>query len=384
MKTRLVPSVLLVVLLGAVASLPRLVLAQDTAPPKALADVLKPCVDRQDVAGVVALVADKDRFLSLDSVGYADIALQRIMGPDALFWIASQSKPITAVALMMLVDAGKVNLDDPVEKYLPEFKAVKIGPNKEQPEARTPAHPITVRQLLCHISGLPFQSEAERPTLDRLTLRAGSESYAKTPLLAEPGTHFQYSNAGINTAGRIIEVVSGMSYEEFLQKRLLDPLGMKDTTFWPSEEQIRRLAKSYKHTKTGLQETEISQLHYPLSDRKRQPMPAGGLFSTAHDVGRFCQMMLNGGTFQGQRLLSEGAVKEMTRRQTPKEVKQNWGLGWALTDNGYGHGGAHATNMSIDTQRGLITVFLVQQAGGGPAGRCQDEFRKAAEERFRK
>src|ERR1700730_12075761 len=122
-----------------------------------------------------------------------------------------------------------------------------------------------------------------------------------TPLLFEPDTKYQYSNAGINTAGRIIEIVSGMPYEEFLDKRLFEPLGMKDTTFWPDEEQLTRLAKSYKPNsdKSGLEETTVAQLKYPLNDRKRQPMPAGGLFSTAADVGRFCQMILNGGTYKG-------------------------------------------------------------------------------------
>src|SRR5262249_1112701 len=158
-----------------------------------------------------------------------------------------------------------------------------------------PKHPPTVRHLLSHTSGMPFRSAMEQPTLDRLTLRDCVLSYAMTPLGSEPGTEYQYSNAGINTAGRIIEVVSGMPYETFLQKRLFDPLGMKDTTFWPTEEQLKRLAKAYRpKDKSGLEETTITQLQYPLADRNRKPMPAGGLFSTASDVGRFCQMILNG------------------------------------------------------------------------------------------
>jgi CubicO group peptidase (beta-lactamase class C family) len=214
------------------------------------------------------------------------------------------------------------------------------------------------------------------------------QSYAGTPLQSEPGTQYAYSNAGINTAGRIIEVVSGMPYEEFMDKRLFGPLGMKDTTFWPNEEQLKRLAKSYKanKAKTGLEEVKIGQLQYPLSDRKRQPMPAGGLFSTARDVGHFCQMMLGGGVYKGKRYLSEAAVKEMTTRQTPKGLKQSYGLGWSLGPDSFGHGGAHATNMTIDTKRGLITVFLVQQSGGFPGngGQSQTAFRKAAEELYGK
>src|SRR5262249_6486865 len=152
-----------------------------------------------------------------------------------------------------------------------------------------PKTAVTVRQCLAHTSGMPFASAAEKPTLDALPLKDAVASYARTPLLTEPGTAYRYSNAGINTAGRIIEVVSGMPYETFLDKRLFRQLGMKDTTFWPSEEQLKRLAKGYRpgEGKKGLVETKIGQLRYPLDDRKRGPMPGGGLFSTADDVARF-------------------------------------------------------------------------------------------------
>jgi CubicO group peptidase (beta-lactamase class C family) len=120
-----------------------------------------------------------------------------------------------------------------------------------------------------------------------------------------------------------------MPYEEFLETRLLLPLGMKDTTFWPGDAQLSRLAKSYKPNRdgNGLEETTITQLKYPLSDRKRQPMPAGGLFSTTHDLARFCQMILSGGVFEGKRYLSQAAVAELTRKQTPKQIKDGYGLG---------------------------------------------------------
>ena len=205
---------------------------------------------------------------------------------------------------------------------------------------KRPQHPITVREILSHSSGLPFSSAMEQPTLDLLPLRIIARSYAMTPLLFKPGTKYQYSNAGINTAGRIIEVVSHMPYQDFLQKRLFDPLGMKDTTFWPTEEQLKRLAKSYKPTadKKDLEETTIGQLKYPLSDRRRQPVPAGGLFSTADDLRRFCQMMLNDGTFNGKRLLSEEAVKEMTKKQTAAGIKESYGLGFSVGTGGFGHG----------------------------------------------
>ena len=161
-----------------------------------------------------------------------------------------------------------------------------------------------------------------------------------TPLQFPPDSKYSYANAGLNTAGRIIEVVSGMPYEEFLAKRLFEPLGMKDTTFWPNEEQLTRLAKSYKPNadKTDLEETTVTQLRYPLNDRTRQPMPAGGLFSTAADVAKFCQMILNGGELDGRRYLSEAAVKQMTSKQTPEALKEGYGFGWSTNGAAFATG----------------------------------------------
>ena len=360
--------------------------AADPTPPagETLAAALRPFVDRGNLAGAVVLVADKDRVLAVDAVGYADVAAKTPMTPDALFWIASQSKPITATALMILVDEGKVKLDDPVAKYLPEFADLWVAAerDKEHVLLKRPGRAVTVRDVLTHTSGLPFRSAAEEPTLDGLPLRAAVKTYAMTPLATEPGAKYQYSNAGINTAGRIIEVVSGQPYEVFLEERLFVPLGMTDTTFWPTDAQVKRLAKAYKpgKGKTGLEETTIGQLTYPLNDRTRRfPIPAGGLFSTAADVGRFCRMVLNGGTLDGKRLLSAAAVKEMTTRQTPPGMKESYGLGWEVGGTGFGHGGAFATNMTIDQKRGLVTVYLVQHAGfPGDGAAALGAFRKAA------
>jgi CubicO group peptidase (beta-lactamase class C family) len=336
------------------------------AEPK-ISSALQPFVDQGQLAGAVTVVATQDKVLSVDTVGYADIAAKKPIQEDSLFWIASMSKPITGAALMILVDEGKVSLDDPITKFLPEFKGQWLAAERDADHVllKRPTAVMTVRHCMSHTSGLPFQSALEEPKLDGLPLRAAVASYAMTPLDTEPGTKFNYSNAGINTGGRIIEVVSGQSYESFLDQRLFEPLGMKDTTFWPSEQQVARLAKAYKPTadKTALEETKISQLQYPLSDRRnRYPMPGGGLFSTAADVTRFCQMVAGGGQYEGKRILSENAVKQMTSRQTPEALPQNYGVGWS-TGPTFGHGGALSTNMTIDPQRGLITIFLVQHAG---------------------
>jgi CubicO group peptidase (beta-lactamase class C family) len=357
--------------------------AQDTTAAPKPAAALQPFVDRHELAGAVGVTATKDKVLDTTVVGFADIGAQAAMKADALFWIASQSKPITSTALMILVDEGKVKISDPVEKYLPEFKGqmVLAEQDAEHQLLKKPAHPITVREILSHTAGFKFSSPLEQPTLDGLRLKDAVRSYALLPLQWEPGSKYQYANAGINTAGRIIEVVSGMAYEDFLQKRLFEPLGMRDTTFWPNAEQTKRLAKSYKPNaaKDGLEEIRVGQLTYPLSDRtQRFPMPAGGLFSTAQDLTRFCQMILNGGELAGRRYVSAAAIAEMTKKQTAESIKDNYGLGWSAGSS-FGHGGAYATNMNIDPKRGLITIWMVQHAGfPGQGGATQEAYKQAA------
>ena len=175
------------------------------------------------------------------------------MRSDDLFWIASMTKPITATGLMMLVDEGKVNLADPVQKYLPEFKGQLVAEGNGPPHP--PSHPITVREIMSHTSGLVRASDPvfrKTDTLADWVARCG-----KTPLIREPGTKYEYNNSGINTGGRIIEVVSGLPYTEFMRRRIFDPLGMKDTTFWPSEAQAARLRASARRSKDSASLEEI-------------------------------------------------------------------------------------------------------------------------------
>ena len=353
----------------------------------ALAAVMQPFVDRGEVAGAVALVADKDAVLCLDTAGYADIAAGVPMRPDTLFWIASQSKPITATALMMLVDEGKVEVEAPITQYLPEFNELWLLVEQDDTHQllHRPAPPVTVRHLLTHTSGMPFSSAMEQPTRDMLPLHVAVRSYAMTPLQFAPGSKYMYSNAGINTAARIIEVVSGIPYETFLDERLLRPLGMTDTTFWPNKEQLARLAKAYRPAAdgAGLEELTMSQLSYPLDNPRRQPMPAGGLFSTATDCATFCRMVLNGGTLAGKRYLSEAAVTQMTTRQTDPALSDSYGFGWSAGDDSCGHGGAFATNMEVNRKHGLVTVYLVQHVGfPGAGGNCQPAVKQRAAELF--
>jgi len=341
------------------------------------ADIVKPWLDQRAVAGAVVLVTDRDRTLLHEAAGQADVAAGRLLAPDSLFWIASMTKPITAAAVMILVDEGKVRLDEPVATYLPEFRESWLAAEKDAGRIvlRRPRRPITVRDVLSHTSGLPFMSPVETPTLDTLPLAVAVRCYAQLPLLFEPGSAYQYSNAGINTAGRIIEVVAGMPYEAFLDARIFQPLGMSDTTFRPTAAQVPRIATAYRRDDaTGtIVPITIDQLKYPLDGPGRFPMPGGGLFSTAADCGRFCRMLLGNGAVGDVRILSEAAVREMRSRQTPAEVKEAYGLGMQIhADGRYGHGGAYATDLTVDDARGIATVWLVQDASPNkPSNACK-------------
>jgi CubicO group peptidase (beta-lactamase class C family) len=349
-----------------------------------LVRAVQPFVNDHTVAGAVVLVANQDRVLCVATVGDADRAAQRPMRADNMFWIASMTKPMTATALMMLVDEGKLRVSDAVEKYLPEFRGqmLRLGPDKP---LQKPRRPITVKDLLSHTSGL--MTDLPMHVRDAVPLAEAVRRSAALPLKFEPGSKYEYCNPGINTVGRIIEVVSGMPYAEFMQQRLFGPLGMRDTTFWPTPAQIARLATAYKENaaKTDLEATAIYAFTPPLSNRRRTAIPAGGLFSTANDVSLFCRMVLNGGTYQGRRYLSPAAVQQMTSNQVGNllshgKSEAGYGFCWTASckahgpagpGNGgvFGHGGAYGTYMSIDPQRRLITVLMVQrQALPGPQG----------------
>ena len=369
-----------------------------------VSDSLQPFVEKGTLAGAVVLVASPDKVLTVETAGFADREGKTAMKADDLFWIASMTKPMTAAGLMMLVDEKKVSLDDPVEKYLPEFKGqwVIALQDKDYAVLKKPTRAPTLRDCLRHTSGMPFGSALESPTIDKLLLKDAVRSYAITPLQYEPGTKYAYSNAGINTAGRVIEVVSGMSYEDFMAKRLFGPLGMTGTTWRPTAEQMKRVAKTYKPSKDGkeLEATNIGALAQPLSDPTRQPCPGGGLFSTAKDVAAFGQMILRGGAHGDKRILSEAAIREMTGTQTDDLLNKGkgeggYGLGFSTTRKAKadgpavagpcGHGGAYATNLWINPDAKLVTVYMVQHAGfPGDGGKARGAFEKAATDMYGK
>jgi len=353
-------------------------------------------VEKGAVSGAVTLVATKSGIVHWEAVGKSDLASGRIMKKDDLFWIASMTKPMTAICVLMLQEEGKLSIDDPVEKHLPEFKNQWMVEQKEANKLTLirPKRPVTVRDLLMHTGGLgDVKSPRVTSTLAELAM-----GYAREALQFEPGSQWRYSNPGINTLGRIVEVVSGKDFASFIQERIFDPLQMRDTTFWPTEEQSKRIAKSYKLNKeTGkLDETVVYFTEGPLTDRRRTPFPAGGLYSSAQDVARVYQMMLNGGALEGTRLLKPETVTLMTTTQSG-DIKtgfvdgMSWGLGFqvvrepqgvtaALSKGTFGHGGAYATQSWGDPQKGLAYVLLIQRAGlpNGDDSEIRGEFQKVA------
>lgn len=350
-----------------------------------IANEMRVFTDDGTTAGLVLLAADREQVLACTAVGWANVEKKVPIREDAMFWIASMTKPVTAVALLMLVDEGKISLDDPVSKYLPEFEAPQkivsaaaeklsvtnqttAAPSNNDAAATTTelrTKPITIRQLLSNTSGLRFG--AGEPSIDAFSLAEMASKAAKSNLLFEPGSDYSYSTLNFTVAGRVLEVVVGEPYENFLQRRIFDPLSMSDTTFWPNQRQIARLADTYAgDPRAGkLTAKKTPRLFYPLDDRERRhPAPGGGLFSTAADIGKFGQMLLNRGVVHGQRLLSEQVITEMTSRQTPPNVKTNYGLGLSLGKDSFGHGGALATNLVVYPKENIVAVFMVQKYGG--------------------
>jgi CubicO group peptidase (beta-lactamase class C family) len=339
-------------------------------------------IDEKEISGAVAVVGDERGIVAIEAVGLRDLEANLPMRPDTLFRIASMTKPITAVAVMILVDEGKLKLDDPVETLLPAFHGqMKLGYRQAETYiAARPSRPITLRDLLTHTSGLPdgpLPDSSERDAKPATTLAESSENYGRRRLSFEPGSRWSYSNAGINTLGRVIEVASGMSYEDFLKTRIFGPLGMVDTTFYPSPDQMTRLAMTYALEGGELQPVGSSKV--APKQGERPPSPAGGLYSTALDLAKLDRMLLGKGTLEGRRIFTEAAFAEMTRLQTGEIkcgfvdgmgfglgvgfVKNPTGVTEALSPGSFGHGGAYGTQNWLDPKKGRFAILLIQRVG---------------------
>ena len=341
---------------------------------------MKEYVDAHKTAGTVTILARHGKVASFEAVGYQDIEAQKPMRRDSMFRIASLTKPITCAGIMILVDEGRISVIDPVEKYLPEFKGIKLrgcaGRSGYGCEAVPPSRPINIEDLMEHTSGLedPHRDGGPEPA----TLADVAALGAKTQLLFEPGTHWNYSNVGYSMLGRIIEVVSGKPFDVFLAQRIFEPLGMKDTYFFVPEEKRSRVATLYTLSDSGLKpaSSQIGSQHGP-----RIPSPAGGIVSTAEDIFRFNMMMRNKGILDGKRVLSSAAVTLMTTSHTG-DIHAGWvpgvghGYGYEVVRNAEGmfrynsigsyvKGGAFRTYEWVDPDKDLVGVFMMQLTNGG-------------------
>jgi CubicO group peptidase (beta-lactamase class C family) len=369
------------------------VAAEPTLP--GIADAIEDMIAKNEVAGAVTAVVTRDGVAHLDATGFADVATKRAMTPDTLFWIASMTKPVTAAAVLMLQDEGKLAVTDRVAKYLPEFAGLKTPSGK-------PAD-LTIVQILTHTSGL---GEATGPAAQQAkTLADLVPVWLAAPMQYEPGERWRYTQSGINAAARIVEVVSGMTFDTFVEKRIFDPLGMPNTTFYPTPEQRARLATPYaRNNDTGALEAVPPRPAYAAHERP--PLGNGGLYSTAPDYARFARMLLNRGSLDGHRYLSETAMALLTTPQTadlPTGFFQNdtygnrgtnygWGLGTCilrtphegvaamLSAGTYGHGGAWGTQAWIDGEKGVGYILMVQRSNfpNSDASDVRREFQHAA------
>lgn len=358
--------------------------------------------EKHEFAGAVTMVVGPDRIVALEAFGLADIATGRPMRKDSVFWIASMTKPITAMGVLMLVEEGKLGLDDPVEKHLPAFKGQKLSTPNGLVDA---PRPVTIRDLLTHTSGLsPAMPTAANQPVDTVPLATMVDHSGRTPLVSAPGAKWAYSNTGINTLGRLIEVASGQPYAEFVQKRFLEPLDMNSTSFWPDVTLQASLATPYRKDKvTGeLIAAGNSRFSQPLQDRKRTAIPAGGLFSTANDLAQLSQMILRGGELDGHRFLKPETLKLMTTNQLGEMPKVSFaegmrmGLGFhlvgtptgvteSLSPGSFGHGGAYGTQAWIDPVRRKAYILLIQRTDlpNSDGSDIRREFQKTAVEAFK-
>ena len=338
-----------------------------------VAQAVQTAVDAGEISGAVTAVVTKDGIVDLQANGLDDIAAKKPMPPDAIFWIKSISKTVTGIAVLMLQDGGKLRLDDPVAKHLPEFAGLKTPSGK-------PAN-LTLAHLLTHTSGL---GEAGRGARSARSLADIMPSILAAPMQFEPGERWKYTQAGIITAARVVELASGMPFDAFLEERLFGPLGMKDTGFYLTDAQIPRVAMRYrKNRESGALEPESPRTNTLLS-RERPPMPNDGLYSTAADLAQLAQMLLRGGELGGRRYLKPETV-ELLRTPRTGDLKAGftpgcaWGVGCgvvvepqgvsaALSKGSFGHGGGDGTQLWIDPVKGAAYVLMIQRTSYGTPG----------------
>jgi CubicO group peptidase (beta-lactamase class C family) len=352
-------------------------------------------IDDKRIAGAVTLVLRHGQVAFFKAQGMADREAAKPMQRDSIFRICSMSKPITSVGAMILYEEGKFLLDDPVSKYLPEFKNPKVlvKPANGQPYTIPAKHEITIRDLMRHTSGLTYnwnEDLGQMYTDSKVahgvlqydgTIADSVKNLAAQPLLFNPGDRWEYS-LGIDVLGRLIEVWSGKPLDEFFRTRIFEPLGMQDTYFFLPDAKVPRIATAYTYYDgKGLNRfpdapiaegSMIYSADYPYRGPKKLFAGGAGLNSTAMDYARFAQMILNGGKLGNTRILSRKTVELMSHDQLGKvDPNQGFGIGFGISGakgpldelssvGALGWGGFYYTTFSIDSKEDLIIVFMAQ------------------------
>jgi CubicO group peptidase (beta-lactamase class C family) len=355
-----------------------------------LTSTMRGLSDSGQLSGVVTMVAKDGKVVHFEASGKRDVASGAPMRKDAIFRIYSMSKPITGVAMMMLFEEGKWQLNDPVSKHIPEFanlKVAKVNPANGTVQQVAPDHAMTMRELMSHSAGLSYgvfgttavdKMYTDVNVLDRdQPMQAMIDKLGKIPLLFQPGERWHYSVA-VDVQGYLVEKLSGQPFPEFLKQRLFDPLKMKDTAFEVSADKVGRFVSFYTYDK------DRKLVPHPGPDYTKAPaLPSGGggLVSTASDYMRFCQMLLNNGELDGQRILSPLSVQLMRTNMLPASARtfspgNGFGLDFAVVEDpiaagGYGGagtfywGGYAGTWFWIDPVYDLIVVGMIQTRGDG-------------------
>jgi CubicO group peptidase (beta-lactamase class C family) len=344
----------------------------------------------QRISGAVTLVARKGRVAYYEAQGLMDIDTHKSMTKDAIFRMASSTKPITAIAILMLLEEGKLQLTDPVSRFIPQFKGMKVAvtaADGKGTELVPASREITIRDLLTHTSGLGSGGAGSKEIMKLMQARQANDTLADfipklgtIPLDFQPGTQWRYSGlAAFDTLARIVEIASGQTFDQFLRQRMLEPLGMKDTFFSVPEDRKSRLATIYRRGAKGA----LEKLKVPgFFTSKTYFSGAGGLASTAEDYFRFGQMLLNGGHLNGRRLLSPRTVELFASNHVgdmfpgqlgrPKGIGFGLGVevvqdavqaGWLRSPGSFGWDGAFGTTFWVDPREKMVVVFLIQTPG---------------------
>ena len=349
-------------------------------------DAVMPFIESGEIPGIIN-VFSKGNVQETTCAGWADVDKKIPMSMDRMFMQCSQTKGFCGVTIAMLIEEGKISLDDPVAKYLPEFKELKVKvKGKKKPVAAK--NVLTVRMVMNHTGGFPFDIPTKlKKGLNRVSLRETAKEAASLPLLFEPGTKTRYSNTGIDIGAAIVEVVTGQPWDLFLKERVLDKLGMKDSTFNPTDEQLSRAISMYNIKEGKKAQFRLFHPYFPRPYNGSQihPFAGGGLWTTATDQLKFYRMLMNLGVGDnGVRILKEETVKSLLATSTRPEKLGKYSLGLqADFKNGtMGHGGAFGTSATVNWKNKTLILKVVQVRGKNKA--LNASLKKAADKFFLK